>query len=196
MREQQENEARQVALDAHYKNISEKYSTELTNLLNQSRFSDALNLSNETIGNLVSPYSNIMMINQGDIYVRMGMYEAAIESYINAQNNFKYSNDSADYKENITQDFENNWDRILQMKTGMALEYRAEQLHAMAFDDLRDAPNVKQLLSGHISNTPNYDFRVINYTAPDYSDIDHPGYWVQINISAYDDPKKKTRGNM
>lgn len=190
LRKQQENEARQIALDAHYKNVSENYSTELTNLLNQSRFQDALNLSNEAIGNLVSPYSNIMMINQGDTYVSMGMYEAAIESYTSALNNFAYSNESADYKENITQDFGNNWGRIIQMKVGMAREYRAEQLHAMAFDDLRDAPNVKQLLSGHISNMPKYEFRVINYTAPDYSDIDDPGYWVQINISAYNDPEE------
>lgn len=189
LRKQQENEARQVALDAHYKNVSENYSTELTNLLNQSRFEDAINLSNEAIENLVTPYSNIMMINQGDIYVSMGMYEAAIESYMSARNNFVYSNESADYKENINQDFENNWNRIIQMKAGMALEYRAEQLHAMAFDDLRDAPNVKQLLSGHI-NIQNYNFMVINYTAPDYSDIDDPGYWVQINISAYNDPEE------
>ena len=190
LRKQQENEAHQIALDAHYKNVSENYSTELTNLLNQSRFQDALNLSNEAIENLVTPYSNIMMINQGDTYVSMGMYEAAIESYTSALNNFAYSNESADYKENITQDFGNNWNRIIQMKAGMALEYRAEQLHAMAFDDLRDAPNVKQLLSGHISNMPKYEFRVINYTAPDYSDIDDPGYWVQINISAYNDPEE------
>jgi tetratricopeptide (TPR) repeat protein len=190
LRTQQENEAHQIALDAHYKNVSENYSTELTNLINQSRFEDAINLSNEAIENLVTPYSNIMMINQGDIYVSMGMYEAAIESYMSARNNFVCSNESADYKENINQDFENNWNRIIQMKAGMALEYRAEQLHAMAFDDLRDAPNVKQLLSGHISNMPKYEFRVINYTAPDYSDIDDPGYWVQINISAYNDPEE------
>lgn len=189
LRKQQENEAHQIALDAHYKNVSENYSTELTDLLNQSRFEDAINLSNEAIENLVTPYSNIMMINQGDIYVSMGMYEAAIESYMSARNNFVYSNESADYKENINQDFENNWNRIIQMKARMALEYRAEQLHAMAFDDLRDAPNVKQLLSGHI-NIQSYNFRVINYTAPDYSDIDDPGYWVQINISAYNDPEE------
>lgn len=131
-----------------------------------------------------------MMINQGDLYVSMGMYEAAIESYMSAKNNFTYSNESTNYREKINQDFENNWDRIIQMKAGMALEYRAEQLHAMAFDDLRDAPNVKQLLSGHNSNMPKYEFRVINYTAPDYSDIDDPGYWVQINISAYNDPEE------
>lgn len=52
--EQQENEARQIALDSHYKHVYENYSTELADLINQSRLSDAFNRSNEAIGNLVT----------------------------------------------------------------------------------------------------------------------------------------------
>ena len=99
----QEKMYNQLALDAHYKNLSENYTANITSLLNQSKLSDALNLSNEATKNLVSPYSNIMMISRGDIYASMGSFEDAIESYQNAQNKFSYDNDSTDYQNKIQQ---------------------------------------------------------------------------------------------
>jgi hypothetical protein len=95
LRKQQENEARQIALDAHYKNVSENYSTELNESIKSIPFPGCTHLSNEAIGNLVSQYSNIMMINQGDTYVSMGMYEAAIGELYECVEHFAYSNESA-----------------------------------------------------------------------------------------------------
>lgn len=183
LRWQQENEARQVALDAHYKGVFENYSTKITNLLNKSNLSEAVDLSNETIGSLVSPYSNIVMIRKGDIYSQMGMYDAAIESYKRAQTEFTYSNDSVDYMKSVYQSFiEDKWDRLAEIKIGIAQQNIDAQIGAK-IRDLRDAPNVKTLLIGHDHNKQ-YTIGVENYT---YAGS---GYVVFINVSAFNDPKE------
>lgn len=179
---QQENAARQTSLDAYYKNASENYSTKIADLLNQSNFNEALNLSNESISALVSPYSNIMMITQGDIYMRLGRYQDAIESYNSAQTDFKYSNESAEYKNSIRRDFvENKWDRIVEMKIGIAKQNISEQIDAK-IHDMRDAPDAKRLLVGHDQGR-RYTVGEENYT------FMGKGYVAFVNVSAYDDPK-------
>jgi hypothetical protein len=119
----------------------------------------------------------------------------ARECYRNAQNNFTYSNGSEDYQNAIHQDFLDDWDRMIQMRTGIAEDRLKEELYAMV-TDLKDAPNAKQLLSGHINKK--YDVTVMNYTEPmlinaikasDYPYSVQPGYWVQVNISGYNDPE-------
>jgi tetratricopeptide (TPR) repeat protein len=185
---QQENAARQIALDANYKNISENYSTKIADLLNQSDINEALNLSNESIGALVSPYSNIMMITQGDIYMRLGKYQDAIESYNTAQTDFTYSNESAEYKNSIHRDFvENKWDRIVEMKIGIAKQNISEQMLAQ-IHDLRDAPDAKRLLAGHDQGRK-YTVTMLNYTFLSSTIGSKLGYAVLVNVSAYDDPK-------
>jgi len=95
----------------------------------------------------------------------------------------------------IYEDFFDEWDPIIQMSTGIAEDRLKEELYAMV-TDLRDAPNVKQLLSGHINKK--YEITVANYTEPmlitalkasGYPYEVQPGYWVQINLSGYNDPK-------
>ena len=127
----------------------------LNSSLNESDLNNALNLSNEAIESLVSPHRNVMMINRGDIYTRMGRYEDAIKSYRRAKTDFTYSNDSADYQNKLRQDFEQDkWGRIADMKIGIANQKISEQIYAK-IHDLKDAPDVKQLLSGHV-NGKNY----------------------------------------
>ena len=88
-----------------------------------------------------------MMITQGDIYMRLGMYQDAIESYNSAQTDFKYSNESAEYKNSIRRDFvENKWDRIVEMKIGIVEQNISEQIDAK-IHDMRDAPDAKRLLA-------------------------------------------------
>jgi len=179
---QQENAARQTALDAYYKNTSENYSTKIADLLNQSDLNEALNLSNESIVALVSPYSNIMMITQGDIYMRLGRYQDAIESYKSAQTDFKYSNESAEYKESVNQSFlENKWDRIADVKIGIANDKVHAQIIALRHN-LKDAPDAKRLLAGH-TDGKEYTVAMLNYTAID------PEYIAIVNLSAYNDIK-------
>jgi tetratricopeptide (TPR) repeat protein len=182
---QLEGENRQRALDTHYKGLFENYSRNLTSILNsslnesdlnESDLNNALNLSNEAIEALVSPHRNVMMINRGDIYTRMGRYEDAIENYNRAKTDFTYSNDSADYQNKLRQDFEQDkWGRIADMKIGIANQKISEQIYAK-IHDLRDAPDVKQLLSGHV-NGKNYSANVENHT---YAGN---GYQVYINLS-------------
>lgn len=184
LRDQQENEARQIALDAYYKNASENYSTKIADLLNESNINEALNLSNESIGALVSPYRNIMMINRGDIYMRLGRYSDAIESYKSAQTDFTYSNESVEYKESVNQSFlDNKWDSIAEVKIGIAYDNVRAQVVAQ-LRDLRDAPDAKRLLVGH-TDGKKYTVRVLNYTGLDWG-ID---YFVFVNLSAYNDIK-------
>ena len=179
---QQENAARQTSLDANYKNISENYLVKIADLLNQSNLNEALNLSNESISALVSPYRNIMMITQGDIYMRLGRYQDAIESYNSAQTEFTYSNDSAEYKNSIRRDFvDNKWDRIAQMKIGIAKQNISAQIDAQ-IHDLRDAPDAKRLLAGHDQGR-RYTVGEENYT------FTGKGYVAVVNVSAYNDPK-------
>ena len=200
---QLEGENRQRALDAHYKGLFGNYSQDLTNFLNvsgldsslngsdlnESSLNQALNLSNEAIEALVSPHRNVMMINQGDIYTRMGRYEDAIESYNSAKTDFTYSNDSADYQNKLRQDFEQDkWGRIADMKIGIANQKISEQIYAK-IHDLRDAPDVRQLLSGHV-NGKNYSANVENHTYAGKS------YQVYINLSASNDPKNDTADSL
>jgi len=194
---QLEGENRQRALDTHYKGLFENYSRNLTSILNsslnsslnESDLNNALNLSNEAIESLVSPHRNVMMINRGDIYTRMGRYEDAIESYRSAKTDFTYSNDSADYQNKLRQDFEQDkWGRIADMKIGIANQKISEQIYAK-IHDLRDAPDVKQLLSGHV-NGKNYSANIENHT---YAGN---GYQVYINLSAYNDPKNDIVGSL
>ena len=185
--QRQQNKSNQLALDAHYKNLSENYTSNLTVLLNQSKFADALNLSDEAIKNLVSPYSNIMMISKGDIYTSMGRFEDAIESDQNAQKEFTYDNDSADYQNKVRQDFERDWNTIALYKTNLARQKLTDQIIAKKHD-LRNAPNVNQLLSGHDGGRK-YSFNVEN------DSYVGGGYIVSINLSAVNkpiDPTNKT----
>jgi hypothetical protein len=216
LRKQQEDEARQAALDAYYKALFENTTKELTNLVNESesatnssikeaKLLDALILINDSSANLVSPYRNMLAIYSGNILVKMSMLKdnrtnalniiSALERYEYAQTNFTYSNESEDYQNAIYEDFFDEWDPIIQMRTGIAEDRLKEELHAMV-TDLRDAPNVKQLLSGHINKK--YEITVANYTEPmlitaleasGYPYEVQPGYWVQINLSGYNDPK-------
>jgi tetratricopeptide (TPR) repeat protein len=176
----QEKMYNQLALDAHYKNLSENYTANITSLLNQSKLSDALNLSNEATKNLVSPYSNIMMISRGDIYASMGSFEDAIESYQNAQNKFSYDNDSTDYQNKIQQNFMREWDTIVTYKTNLAKQKLNDQIIAKKHD-LRNAPNVMKLLSGHDGGRK-YSVNVENDT------FVGRGYMVSINLSAVNKP--------
>ena len=216
LRKQQEDEARQAALDAYYKALFENTTKELTNLVNESesatnssikeaKLLDALILINDSSANLVSPYRNMLAIYSGNILVKMSMLKdnrtnalniiSALERYEYAQTNFTYSNESEDYQNAIYEDFFDEWDPIIQMRTGIAEDRLKEELYAMV-TDLRDAPNVKQLLSGHINKK--YEITVANYTEPmlitaleasGYPYEVQPGYWVQINLSGYNDPK-------
>lgn len=214
---QQENEARQAALDAHYKDLFDNTTRELERLEDKSRNTtdnsskeaycqDALRLLNNSSAYLVSPYSNMLSMSAGNILIEMSRLSddhhknllyivAAGECYRNAQNNFTYSNGSEDYQNAIHQDFLDDWDRMIQMRTGIAEDRLKEELYAMV-TDLKDAPNAKQLLSGHINKK--YDVTVMNYTEPmfikflrasDYPYTAQPGYWVQVNISGYNDPE-------
>ncbi|MGD0952984.1 MAG: hypothetical protein ABR985_11435 [Methanotrichaceae archaeon] len=176
----EENKSNQLALDAHYKSLSENYTANVTALLNQSKFNDALNLSNDAITNLVSPYSNIMMISRGDIYTSMGRYAEAIGSFQSAQANFTYDNDSIDYQNEIQQDFERDWNTITNYKTNLATQKLNDQINAMKHD-LRNAPDVKQLLSGHDGGRK-YSVNVENDT---YAGR---GYAVRVNLSAINEP--------
>jgi tetratricopeptide (TPR) repeat protein len=183
----QEKMYNQLALDAHYKNFSENYTTNITSLLNQSKLGDALNLSNEAIKNLVSPYRNIMMISRGDIYTGKGRFEDAIETYQNAQNKFSYDNDSTDYQNKIQQEFMQEWNTIVIYKINLAKQKLNDQIIAKKHD-LRNAPNVMQLLSGHDGGRK-YSVNVENDT---YASI---GYVVHVNLSAINkpiDPTNKT----
>jgi hypothetical protein len=184
---QQEKMYNQLALDAHYKNLSANYTANLTILLNQSNFADALNLSNDAIKNLVSPYSNIMMISKGDIYTSMGRFEDAIQSDQNAQKEFTYDNESADYQNKVQQDFKRDWNTIVLYKTNLARQKLNDQIIAKKHD-LRNAPNVNQLLSGH-NGGRKYSVNVEN------DSYIGGGYLVSINLSAVNkpiDPTNKT----
>ena len=213
---QLENEARQAALDAHYKALFDNTTNELQKLVNDSenttnstlkedKLLNALFLTTNASSKSVSPYRNILAIYSGDILVKMGTLNDnrtnavniinSLERYEYATTNFTYSNESKDYQKVIYKDFFDNWGRIVQMKTGIAEDRLKEELHAMLTDS-RDAPNVKLLLSGHINKK--YEVTVFNYTEPmiikafeasDYPYADQPGYWVQVNISAYNNPE-------
>lgn len=214
---QQENEARQAALDARYKALFENATIELQKLENESnniidnaskevKYLDAFRLLNNSSKELVSPYSNILLIYSGNILVKMStlsddhhkniMYTAtASQCYVNARENFTYSNESEDYQNAIHQDFIDHWNGIIEAKMGIAEDRLKEELYAMV-TDLKDAPNAKQLLSGHINKK--YDVMVMNYTEPMFTKAvedsnhpyaDRPGYWVQVNLSAYNDPE-------
>ena len=148
--------------EADYKNLLKDYTNNLTALLNQSdRLNDALNLSNEAIENLVSPYSNTMMISRGDIYMRMGKYREAITSYNSAQTNFTC--DESDYSNKCQQEFEHNMDGIIDYKMAFAEQKITDQINATK-RDLRNAPDAKQLLSGHDGNGK-YAVTVLNDTS-------------------------------
>jgi len=216
---QQEAEAHQTALDDHYKAIYENTTKELEklesdfrnasdNISKEAKLLDAIRLLNNSSTYLVSPYSNILSISAGNILIEMStisddhhknlMYIAAAdECYRNAQNNFTYSNESEEYQNAIHQDFVNKYYGILRMKDGITTDRFTNEV-SVFMDDLRDAPNVKQLFSGHIDKK--YDVEITNYTdlrlisTIKDSDIiasyylEHPGYWVEVNLSAYNDP--------
>lgn len=149
-------------LSVDYKNLSKDYANNLTALLNQSdRLNDALNLSNEAIANLVSPYSNTMMISRGDIYMRMGNYKEAITSYNSAQTNFTC--DKLDYSNKCQQEFEHNMDGIIDYKMAVAIQKLTDQMNATK-RDLGNAPDAKQLLSGHDGGRK-YTLTVLNDTS-------------------------------
>lgn len=216
LKKQEENAARQAALDAHYKALFDNTTNELQKLVNDSenttnstlkedKLLDALFLTSNASSKSVSPYRNILAIYSGDILVKMGTLNNnrtnavniinSLERYEYATTNFTYSNESEDYQKVIYKDFIDNWGRIVQMKTGIAEDRLKEELHAMLTDS-RDAPNVKLLLSGHINKK--YEVTVFNCTEPmiikafeasDYPYADQPGYWVQVNISAYNNPE-------
>ena len=226
LRKQQENEARQAALDAHYKALFENTTKELQKLENASnnitdnaskeaKLLDALWLLNNSSAYLVSPYSNMLSMSAGNILIEMSRLSddhhknlmtiaLAGERYKNALTNFTYSNESEDYQNAIHQDFVNKYDGIFKVKYGIAEEKFIDELHAM-MADLRDAPNAKQLLSGHINKK--YETLVVNYTEPMLINISkglsskglrwpfemHLGYWVQVNLSAYDDPESSNK---
>ena len=189
--EKQAEAANQLALDAHYKNISENYTSNLTVLLNQSKFADALNLSEEAIKHLVSPYSNMMMISKGDVFTSMGRYEDAIESYQTSQKVFVYDNDSIDYQNKVLQDFNSDrWNVIAEYKANVARQKLSDQIDAKKHD-LRDAPNVMQLLRGHDSSRK-YSVNIEKDTFLGAC------YVVSINLSAINkpiDPTDKTDAN-
>ena len=122
------------------------------------------------------------MITQGDIYMRLGKYQDAIDSYNSAQTDFTYSNESAEYKNSIRRDFvENKWDRIVEMKIGIAKQNISEQMLAQ-LHDLRNAPDAKRLLAGHDQGR-RYTVGEENYT------FMGKGYMAVVNVSAYNDPK-------
>lgn len=199
LQKQEENAARQRSLDIHYKGVFENYSTEIDFLLNESNFNEALNLTNESVELLVSPYRNIMMIKRGDIYSRIGeigdnhsnalMYINAINDYHKAAHDFTYCNETAEYKESVNQSFlENKWDRISEMKAGIALQNFNAEIRAIG-TNLKNAPNIKQLLSNRVHGIK-YSTEVINYTDPIFKEAGYSGYWVQVNISSYNDLNK------
>jgi len=178
---QHEDANRQLALDAHYKNLSENYTSNITLLLNQSKFADALNLSEEAIKHLISPYSNMMMISKGDVYTSMGRYEDAIEIYQTSQKVFVYDNDSIDYQNKVQQDFNSDrWNVIAEYKANVARQKLDDQIDAKKHD-LRNAPNVMQLLRGHDSSRK-YSVDIVNES------FLGAGYMVSINLSAVNKP--------
>jgi len=177
---QQERMNNQLALDAYYKNLSENYTANLTALMNQSKFDNALDLSNRYEYDLVSPYSNMMKITQGDICVIEGEYELAILKYETSQSNFVYDNDSIEYQTKLKQDFKKDWNAIIAYKINLANQKLSDQITAKKHD-LRNAPNVKQLLSGHDGGRK-YSVNVEN------DSYVGGGYIVSINLSAVNKP--------
>lgn len=169
----------QLALDAHYKILFENYTSNLSILLNQSNLTSALNLTDEAILHLVSPHSNIMMINKGDIFMRMGMYEEAIEVYQNSNTTFKYDNESNEHRNKVLKDFERDWHTIILYKMNLAKQKLNDEIFAKKHD-LRNAPDVTRLLSKH--NEREYSFDKENHTFVD------GGYVVSINLSAVNKP--------
>lgn len=57
---------------------------------------------------------------------------------------------------------ENKWDRVAEMKIGIAQQNIDAQINAK-IHDLRDVPNVKMLLTGH-DHDRQYTVNVENYT--------------------------------
>jgi hypothetical protein len=176
---EQERMQYQLDLDAHYKILFENYTSNLSILLNQSELNSALNLTDEAILHLVSPQSNIMMINKGDIFMRMGMYEKAIEIYQNANTTFKYGNESNEHRNKVQKDFERDWHTIILYKMNLAKQKLNDEIFAKKHD-LRNAPDVTRLLSNH--NEREYSFDIENHTFVD------GGYAVSINLSAVNKP--------
>ena len=200
---QLENEARQAALDAHYKALYENTTKELNNLASGStnvtydQLADVLRLVNNSSKSLVSPYSNMMMVREGDILVQMSMLKGnqtnirnialAFDRYNSALTNFTYSNDSSDYQNGIYQDFADKYIGLIDVKKGIAEDRLMHEIYALG-NDLRDAPNAEQLLSGRIDKK--YELMTYNFTDPLIrASSEHPGYLVQVNLSAYNDPE-------
>ncbi len=203
LQKQEENAAHQAALDAHYKALYENTTKELNNLANGStnvtydQLADALRLVNNSSKSLVSPYSNMMMVREGDILVQMSMLKGnqtnirnialAFDRYNSALTNFTYSNDSSDYQNGIYQDFADKYIGLIDVKKGIAEDRLMHEIYALG-NDLRDAPNAKQLLSGRIDKK--YEIMTYNFTDPLIrASSEHPGYLVQVNLSAYNDPE-------
>ena len=203
LKKQEENAAHQAALDAHYKALYENTTKELNNLANGStnvtydQLADVLRLVNNSSKSLVSPYSNMMMVREGDILVQMSMLKGnqtnirnialAFDRYNSALTNFTYSNDSSDYQNGIYQDFADKYIGLIDVKKGIAEDRLMHEIYALG-NDLRDAPNAKQLLSGRIDKK--YELMTYNFTDPLIrASSEHPGYLVQVNLSAYNDPE-------
>jgi len=150
------------ALSIKLRNLFEDYYSNLTALLNQSgRLNDALNLSNDAIESLISPYSNELMISRGDIYLKMGRYRDAITSYNSAQTNFTC--DKLDYSNKCRQEFEREMNGIIDYKMAVAIQKLTDQMNATK-RDLRNSPNATQLLSGH-DDGKRYGVTVLNDTS-------------------------------
>jgi len=146
-KQQHANVIKQQELDAFYNNRYNEYMRNVTKLNDSGNFSDAFNLS---CAYLPSPYLNMMRIAEGDILMHMGRYSDAIIYYNETQDFYWDNNENYSIEDlnRIRQDFETNWSKIIDYKKGFAQKKLSDQIEAKKHD-LRNAPNVKQLLNGH-----------------------------------------------
>ncbi len=180
-KQQHANVIKQQELDAFYNNRYKEYMQNVTLLNDSGNFSAAFSLP---YAYLPSPYRNMIRITEGDILMHMGRYSDAIH-YYNETQDFYFDNDengSIEDHNKIRQDFEINWSKIIDYKIGFAQKKLSDQIEAKKHD-LRDAPNVKQLLSGH-DRGRKYSINVENDT---FIGVGR-GYLVRINLSAINKP--------
>jgi hypothetical protein len=173
--ERQTNATKQTELDTYFKNRYDEYMANIT-ALNESEVLNATNY----IADLPSPYLNMMFVTRGDILVRMGKYSDAIDNYNLAREHFEYDNESKDYEKIVNSEFDRDWGTIISYKVNVAKQKLNDQINAKKHD-LRNAPNVKQLLSGHDGGRK-YSVDVENDT---YAGR---GYSVRVNLSAINKP--------
>ena len=175
--------AKQRAFDAYNKNLYDQYAKNISLLINQSRLFDAKNLTVKAISVLAAPERNAMLIRAGDICAQIDTYPVfyswAIEFYEQAQTDFVCSSNDSTYRRSV-------WMKVKELnsatnyKINATKQKRGELISTMQ-NDLRDAPDVKQMLSGH-DGGKKYTIGFLNMT---YWGL---GYLVNVTVDANSKP--------